>query len=310
MLKKIFWCLAMVTILVSGGCGTQQKPLDDGYYKMQNSEPDLTVYMHKTGKTEKMKLEKYIEGVVAGEMRNDWDINALAAQAIIARTFTLQAYEKGELTSQGTNASTDIREFQAYNAEAVNDRIQRAVEITRGKVAVYNGVPIMGWFHASAGGQTATAKEGLDYPYDNPPFIKSVASPDDLAPADIQNWSVAYSLYEFSQVLAKMSATVDRVEKVAIGKKGESGRAETIIINGSVEVSAPELRLALGSTNLKSMLLKNIEINDGKVIFSGSGYGHGVGMSQWGAQKLALAGKTPDEIVKHYFKDIEIEKRW
>ena len=120
-------------------------------------------------------------------------IGALAAQAIIARTFTLQALEKGQLTSKGTQALTDIEEFQAYNADAINDRVKQAVELTRGKVATYAGSPIIGWFHASAGGKTAMAKEGLAYKYDEPPYIQSVDSPDDLAPADVQNWQVAFS---------------------------------------------------------------------------------------------------------------------
>lgn len=300
----------MLCVFLLSGCGMEQTPKQDGSYKRQTNEPELSVYMHETGKTEKMKLETYLEGVVGGEMRNDWDLNALAAQAIIARTFTLQAYEKGNMTSQGTNASTDIKEFQAYNADAVNDRIKKAVEMTRGKVAVYQGVPIMGWFHASAGGRTATAAEGLDYKYEEPPFIRSVASPDELAPEDIRQWTAVYTNAEVIAALAEMEVSVNSVNKVRIGRKGNSGRAETIFINDDTEVSAPRLRLALGSTKLKSMLLDSLEMKDAKVTFRGRGYGHGVGLSQWGAQKLAQDGKSPEDIVKFYFKDIEIEKRW
>ncbi|MDF2566046.1 MAG: SpoIID/LytB domain protein, partial [Massilibacillus sp.] len=175
------------------GCDLNQSPMKEQQENKSNDntqliEPTLSVYMHETGETKQMKLEEYLAGVVAGEMKNDWQVEALAAQAIMARTFTLQALEKGQLTKEGTNASTDIKEFQAYNASAINDNIRNAVQMTRGKVVTYQSTPIMGWFNASAGGQTAMAKEGLDYKEEDPPFIQSVSSPDDMAPADVQSW--------------------------------------------------------------------------------------------------------------------------
>lgn len=308
-LRKMFLSAALALSLLLAGCGQEKQPEYQQYQK-QWSEPELSVYMHETGEIRQMKLEKYLEGVVAGEMKNDWEPNALAAQAILARTYTLQAFEKGKLTSKGTHASTDIEEFQAYNETAVNDQVRRAVAATRGEVAAYNGVPIIGWFHASAGGKTALAKEGLDYPYEEPPFIRSVDSPDELAPQDIKSWTAKYTREEVRAALTKMEAPVGVLESLEIAQKGPSGRAVTLRVNGQTEVSAPKLRLALGSTKLKSMLLEAIEVEGDSVVFRGSGYGHGVGMSQWGARKMAADGKSPEEIVQHYFKDVVIEKRW
>ena len=315
-MRKII-CLLMIGIVavIFAGCDLIQPPVKEDPNQttpenMQRVEPTLSVYMHETGETKQMKLEEYLEGVVAGEMKNDWEIEALAAQAIIARTFTLQAFEKGDLTREGTNASTDIKEFQAYNADAVNENVKKAVQMTRGKIATYQAVPIMGWFHASAGGQTAMAKEGLDYKYEEPPFIQSVVSPDDLAPADIQCWTATFPVKDVVEKLTELGQPVSTITSISIGNKGVSGRATTILFNGNIEVSAPKLRLALGSTILKSMLLESVEVVGNEVVFKGKGYGHGVGMSQWGAQKMATEGKTADEIVKYYFKDIKIEKRW
>lgn len=308
-LRKFFFCACLAACVALAGCGQERQPEGQRYQK-QWSEPELSVYMHETGEIRQMRLEKYLEGVVAGEMKNDWEPNALAAQAILARTYTLQAFEKGKLTSKGTHASTDIEEFQAYNEAAVNDRVRQAVAATRGEVAAYNGIPIIGWFHASAGGVTALAKEGLDYPYEEPPFIQSVESPDETAPPDIQNWSAVYTREEVRAALANMEAPVDALESLEIAQKGPSGRAVTLRVNGQTEVSAPKLRLALGSTKLKSMLLDAIALEGDNVVFRGSGYGHGVGMSQWGARKMAMDGKSPEEIVQHYFKNVVIEKRW
>jgi stage II sporulation protein D len=278
---------------------------------VQGKEPEITVYMHDTGQKKTMKMEDYIAGVVAGEMKADWPIEALAAQAIMARTFTVQAIEeKGGVPERGTQASTDIKEFQAYNDKEINDNVRRAVEMTRGLVATYQGKPINSWFHASAGGITAMAKEGLDYKKDEPPYIKSVQSPDDMAPADVKNWTVTFTKAEVMAVLAKQGKKVSSIDSFSIGDKGPSGRAQTFVINNDVRVSAPEMRLGLGSTELKSLLLDKVELQGESVAFTGKGYGHGVGMSQWGAHKMATEGKKPEEIVGYYFKDVTIEKRW
>ncbi|MPM96458.1 hypothetical protein SDC9_143621 [bioreactor metagenome] len=182
--------------------------------------------------------------------------------------------------------------------------------MTRGEIATYQGKAINSWFHASAGGITAMAKEGLDYKKEEPPYIKSVQSPDDLAPDDVKNWTVTFTKAEIMDVLAKQGQKVGSIDSFAIGNKGPSGRATTFVINNDISVSAPEMRLGLGSTELKSMLLDKVEVKGETVVFTGKGYGHGVGMSQWGANKMATEGKRPEDIVAHYFKDVIIEKRW
>lgn len=277
----------------------------------QGKEPDITVYMHETGEKKTMKMEDYIAGVVAGEMKPDWPVPALAAQAIIARTFTLEAIEtKGGVKERGTQASTDIKEFQAYSAKAVNDNIKKAVEMTRGMVAVSQGKLIKSWFHASAGGKTATAKEGLAYNDAEPPYIQSVESPDDLAPDDVKNWEVSFTKDEVIAALTKAGKKVSDISSLEISQKGPSGRATMFTVNGKEEVAAPPFRVAIDSTKLKSLLLNGVEVSEDQVTFSGKGYGHGVGMSQWGANKMATDGKKPEEIITHYFKGVQVEKRW
>ncbi|MEN6568313.1 MAG: SpoIID/LytB domain-containing protein [Veillonellales bacterium] len=317
------WYLFAVTILAIGmvvsGCSLfqspQKKPETAPPVPQQNTiqgaEPDITVYMHQTGEKKTMKMEEYIAGVVAGEMKSDWPVAALAAQAILARTFTIQAIEeKGGVPARGTQASTDIKEFQAYSAQDVNENVRKAVEMTRGMVITYQGKPIHAWFHASAGGITATAKEGLDFKEAEPPYIESVMSPDDAAPADVQNWTASFSKKEVMDVLAKQGHALSAIDSVEIGSKGPSGRAVTLVFNKNTQVSGPELRVGLGGSKLKSMLLDKVEVAGDQVVFTGKGYGHGVGMSQWGANKMAAMGKTPEEIIGNYFRNIVIEKRW
>lgn len=311
----------VIGVLLMSGCSLlktpqskpeqQTPPPANQKQAIQGNEPDITVFMHETGEKKTMKMEEYIAGVVAGEMKNDWPVEALAAQAILARTFTVQAIEeKGGVPARGTQASTDIKEFQAYDGKAVNDRVKKAIEMTRGMVATYQGKPIHAWFHASAGGITATAKEGLNFKDEEPPYIQSVASPDELAPSDVQNWTASFTKKEMMDVMTKMGKTAATIDSVEIGKKGPSGRATTLLINKTMEVSAPEVRVGLGSTKLKSMLLDKVEVSGDTIVFSGKGYGHGVGLSQWGANNLATKGKKPEEIIGQYFKDVTIEKRW
>ena len=95
-----------------------------------------------------------------------------------------------------------------------------------------------------------------------------------------------------------------------MAKRGPSGRATTIVINKTLSVPGPDFRVNIGGTKLKSMLLDGVEVSANGITFSGKGYGHGVGMSQWGANKLATQGKRPEEIVAYYYNGIVIEKRW
>ncbi|MCE5285503.1 MAG: SpoIID/LytB domain-containing protein [Pelosinus sp.] len=312
-LMALFFVVSLI------GCGMlntpQQKPEDTPPPVVpqanQGVEPDILVFMHQNGEKKTMKMEDYIAGVVAGEMKNNWPVEALAAQAILARTFTVQAIaDKGGVPERGTQASTDIKEFQAYDANAINDAVRQAVTMTRGMIIVYQGQPIHAWFHASAGGITATAKEGLNYKEMEPPYIVSVPSPDDGAPADVKNWTATFSKKQVVEASAKIGKTVTGVNTIALGQKGPSGRTQTLMINGNTEVAGPDFRVALDGTKLKSMLLDKVEISGDNVIFTGKGYGHGVGMSQWGAYQLAGAGKKSEEIIGHYFKNVTIEKRW
>ncbi|MBU2700678.1 stage II sporulation protein D [Sporomusaceae bacterium BoRhaA] len=275
------------------------------------AEPQISVYMHETGTTQSMMMEDYIAGVVAGEMKSDWPVEALAAQAILARTFTIEAIEtKGGVPERHTQASTDIKEFQAYSAKDITDNVKQAVAMTRGKIITYQGQPIHAWFHASAGGMTATAKEGLDYKDAEPPYIMAVPSPDDLAPADIKSWTAKVKKQDILAAMAKLGQTASSLDSIEVTQKGPSGRVTQFTVNKSIPVSGPELRVTVGGTLIKSMLLDKVEIVGDEVSFTGKGYGHGVGMSQWGAYSLAKSGKTANEIIAQYFKDVTIEQRY
>lgn len=273
-------------------------------------EPTLSLYDNKTGQRRDIKLEEYVAGVVAAEMEPKWPVNALAAQALLARTFTLEALESkgGTRALHGTDVSTNVEEFQAYDPTRINDNVRRAVQMTRGQVVTHNGKFIHAWFNAYAGPRTAMAKEGLAFKEPEPPYIKSVASPGiRYAPPEEKSWTVTFTRPEIVAALAKMNLKPGGGNTVSIAERGPTGRAVTLNVYGT-KVPGADFRVAIGSTRLKSILIDDITTSGDRVTFRGRGYGHGVGMCQWGAYALAKEGKSPQEIVRYFFKDVRVDR--
>lgn len=265
------------------------------------------IYLQK--KIEQMSLNDYLYGVLAGEMQNLWPDEALNAQAIIARTFLLEYLSSGKSSKyENADISTDVGEAQAYNAEDVNNKIRNAVDSTDGLIVVYNNELVKTWFHSCAGGITATAKEGLAHKEDLP-YIKSVESDDSEAPEEVQKWTETFTVDQLQAALADMEEDIGKFSTIQIGKKGPSGRCITLKF-GDSEISCVSLRMALSASKFRSTLLEELSYENSKLTVSGKGFGHGVGMSQWGAKKMAEDGKTSDEIINHYFNEVSIVSAW
>lgn len=273
--------------------------------------PLLQVYQVDEEKSQEMDIETYLLGVLAGEMKNDWPMEALKAQAILARTFVLKFCTEKESKYQNADISTDIEEAQAYDATGVNERIEQALGETRGLALSYQGTFPYAWFHAHSGGVTARAKEGLAYAQSEPGYTQSVAGREsDQAPADAKEWSASFTEDEVLTAAKKAGLSLSSsIREIAVAARGESGRATEIAINGK-RVSAPELRIALGSSRMRSTLLTSLKMEEGRIVMAGKGYGHGVGMPQWGAYAMAQEGMTAEEIVDYYFRDVTVEKLW
>ena len=315
MLKKsllIVFCAAIAASFC--GCMPAEKPsglpeIPARLRKNNDGVPMIDVYDKDRQKTESTDVETYVMGVVAGEMRSDWPIEALKAQAILARTFTMKFLS--DKTSRYPNAdiSTDIEEAQAYNAQDVNERVREAVNETRGTVMTYDGEFVNAWFHAYDGGKTELPSLALEYSED-PAYLRVADSPEsEDIPEDIRRWTAEFSADEVRRACAEAGTEVGSVQSVRIGRTGESGRAATLRINGR-EISAPSFRLRIGADRLKSTLIEQIEVDGDRIHFTGRGFGHGVGMSQWGAYAMAKEGKSAEAIVNHYFRGVELNRLW
>ncbi|MEW6663386.1 MAG: SpoIID/LytB domain-containing protein [Bacillota bacterium] len=308
-IRKKTWVLMLLLLIFafsSTGCPSPARR------PAVRQEPTISLFVHETGEIKKIKLEEYLQGVVAAEMDPTWHPNALAAQAILARTFTMKKIQEGGVKERGTDASTDVKEFQAYDPTRVNDQVREAVDRTRGEVALYRDNYINAWFFADGGGRTAaSAEEGLAFKKEPAPYIHSVEDPGfAITLPENKSWTARFPMEKVRQAIREATGQdPGAVSSASIVSRGPSGRATSIKI-GNVTLSAPALRLALGSTEMRSTLLEDLSVKNNMLVMKGKGYGHGVGMSQWGARALAEQGKSPEEIVQYFFKGIKIEKRW
>ena len=175
------------------------------------------------------------------------------------------------------------------------------------------------WFHAHAGGVTELAKVGLGWEGEEPAYTQvtdgrepeAVDGADAQALLDAQAWEATFTAEEFEAACAKSGVEImlDNDSQLSIAQRGASGRAEVVEGDGR-PVNAASLRIALGSTKMRSTLLTSLRIENSDVVMAGKGYGHGVGMSQWGAYAMASEGAKAADIVKHYFRNVEIVSLW
>lgn len=267
------------------------------------SNSDCKIYIKVSGSDSKLELEEYIVGVIAGEMPASFHIEALKAQAIAARTYALKTTNYGKQPIEPTVLNQvfydeDKRKENWKETFDQNEKkIREAVESTAGQVIFYNGELITAMFHSMSNGMTESAKNysGTDLPY-----LQSVVS------VDFQNSSnfVAtekFTLEQFNRLL-KGNWKLEQIKKVKT-KKNDTGRVETVTL-GNKTWSGKEFRELLGlrSTDFQIKVVNN------EIQIITEGYGHGVGMSQYGANAMASNGKNAYEILNHYYKNTEIEK--
>lgn len=316
-MKKIIFAMAaafLITILI---------PLlvlmKYGKYAPPHEEKGETVsvYIKNEDKVSEMEKSQYLKEVVAAEMPASFESEALKAQAVAARSYLearrnaykLSGYpeeHKGaEMCTDPTHCKAWIKEEkrrESWGLEADKnwDKIAKAVDETKGEVITYNGEVISAVFHSTSSGKTESSKDvwGGDRPY-----LVSVESPgDELSPKYKSEKEM--SLDEFKKI-AKDNIEGVNFEKGIVGNiaRSEAGGILTVEIGG-VAVKGTVFRKIydLRSTNAV------INIDGKRVKFDVTGFGHGVGMSQYGANYLAQQGKDYKEILKTYYKGVEIEK--
>ena len=282
----------------------------DGYIK---------VYDTRTQEVLKMPLEDYVKGVVAAEMPAEFHEEALKAQAVASRTYALERtkkYPAGHPDHPGAPLCTGVH-CQAYLSlqeleeahsskwvEQYWGKIEDAVDSAKNEVIYYDGELIEPLYHSTSGGMTEDSEDVFAVSY---PYLKSVLSPYEEGAPKLKSTST-FTVNEFIDKIKEnypeANITKDNMaEKIKVVERTESGRIKKLMIDGIV-IEGSKIRsiFNLNSTNFKITL--NLKTNT--VEIETTGYGHGVGMSQWGANGMAKQGKNYKEILCHYYQGVEI----
>ena len=288
------------------------KTIDYDYAKYST----IKLLLKETKKVEEVKLDEYVACVVSAEMPVSYDIEALKAQAIVARTYTIykittsKKHSDADICDKSTCCQAWISKenrLKKWDEEEANDnwnKIVQAVNDTVSKIITYEGKPINAFFHANSGGKTQTpfyVWGGTGYPY-----LQVVETAGEEKYKQYSS-EVKFSKEEFIKKVKKEHSDfeIDFKQKncIEIKERDKSDRVLTVKI-GNLNLSGVETRTLLG---LRSANF-TVEITENEILFKVIGYGHGVGMSQTGADALAKQGKTCEEIIKHFYTGVEISK--
>jgi stage II sporulation protein D len=272
---------------------------------------EVRIYLGSEEKIVTLNIEEYLIGVVAAEMSAANNIEALKAQALAAYTYAFRKQLQNNQTTNEYDLTDDSKSDQRYinqdarknkwgeKFEENESKIKQAITEVKNKLIVYNNEPILAVYHRISSGKTETAKNvwGSDYPY-----LQSENSVGDLLCPDFYS-EVSVTAEDFSKKLTDLGATGTGEFSKFIGKsnKSSAGTVLTIELCGK-SFSGVQIREAF---NLKSAAF-DLAFKDNNFIFSVSGDGHGVGMSQYGANYMAQQGSDYKEIILAYYRGSEI----
>jgi len=265
----------------------------------------VRVYDEDTGIISNVPIEEYVIGVVAGEMPIEFEIEALKAQAVAARSYVMIQMERNikkdydvvdtVMNQVYLNKEHLMTVWKNSYTENIN-KIKTAVLKTKGEYISYDGKVAEALFFSTSPGVTENSEDVFS---NKVPYLRSVESTwDEISPVYTTN--TTYTLEEFYNLL-----NLDYNEKLNIEviSQTSTGRIKKIKINDT-ELTGSYVCSKLGLRSTFFEILKE----DSKIIIKNKGYGHGVGMSQYGAQGMAKAGYRYQDILKHYYTDIEIKK--
>ncbi|KAB3526669.1 stage II sporulation protein D [Alkaliphilus serpentinus] len=308
----------LIPIFIITSCEIKIPIIDkDNPPALVESDLLLKVYNHKTNKIMELDLEEYIANVVAAEVPASFHIEALKAQAVAARTYAVWKQDKENANHPGASLCTSHTHCQEWlSKDELRERhgrlwmyqnwprVQEAVEATKGIIITYNLEPIEPLYHSTSGGKTENSEDVFASAV---PYLRSVSSPyEDRSPVLADQKKV--SSKEFINTLKNRRSHIKLQEKnlsnqIQIQERSSGGRITKIIV-GNEEFTGRELRemFQLRSADF------TVNVSGNTVIFHTKGYGHGVGMSQWGANGMAEEGYTYEEILTHYYQGVMLSQ--
>ncbi|MFZ2357211.1 MAG: SpoIID/LytB domain-containing protein [Candidatus Omnitrophota bacterium] len=249
-----------------------------------------------------IELQDYIKGILYHEASHYWPLEALKAQAVVCRTYAL--YQKQQSLSKDFDVTGDVYS-QVYGGKTSERfRTNKAVEETSGIVLMYKGKIFPAYFHATCAGHTEDASQlwNIDIP-----VLKGVVC-DFCRESPHFSWHEVLSLDEIEKKLKGSAYKLDNLIGIVIVNRNKSGRVASLkLITKKKDkiISAKDFRNIIGPNSIRSTNF-NITIVDRDAVFEGIGWGHGVGLCQWGAYFMAKNGTRYEEILKYYYPESEI----
>lgn len=333
-----FFCIAIIFVFVFWGISSdkvepkEKEPGVDKKIYAEDYVPDISkkdtskiirVKLTDENKIVEMTMDEYLKGVVPAEMPPDYEEEALKAQTIVARTYLCQkmqgnAHSDCDICDNPKhcqayysyeklmNAWERTKKYNKATRDKYYAKVEKCVEDTNGVVVTYNGKYIKAFFHANSGGTTESAS--AIWGEQDIPYLKSVKSEGEnlykYYETEVKLTKSALQMKINNSLSKQCNIDMESDNTVEILSHTESGRVKNVKIGGTI-YKATDLRTALG---IKSTNFNVMELDNGMILFKVKGYGHGVGLSQVGANYYAKQGKTYEEIIKHYYTGVNVEK--
>lgn len=303
-MKKLF--IVVLIIIVIPYVIVSRTFEDDNIEFHYVSNRMVRVKKEETGDIVSVPFEEYVKGVLAGEMPISFEKEALKAQAVAARSYVLKKMEDSKnneydvVDTVMNQVYLDDDYLKKVWKDDYNERMNKLKEViveTRGEYLTYNGSTVEAFFFSTSAGKTENSGEVF---MTQLPYLISVDSSWDAEVSPVFNDEESYSVYDFC---AKLNVPYKETIELEIIESTSTGRTKQIKINGTT-LKASDVRSLL---NLRSTYFEIIQ-EGSNIKIKTKGYGHGVGMSQYGALAMAKKGYTYDEILKYYYQGVEISK--
>lgn len=250
-------------------------------------------------------LEAYLMGLVNGEISSGWPMEAVKAQVVAARTYALYRMSR---SSGIYDLKTDTSD-QVYAGVASEDAMAaRAVKLTRGLALYYDGALVPAFYHSSCGGSTSDAYEvwGISHPS----LTGTRCGYCDDAPRS--SWEVSLPVPEVAKIIGKLFPGADGIMSLGVHRRTIDGRVTVLFTDtdgGRLLIDANDFRQAVGYVRLPSTRFK-LRQDGGRIVFTGRGFGHGVGLCQWGGRGMAMTGANFERILLKYYHGAEIRRAY
>lgn len=248
-------------------------------------------------------LEDYVQGILYHEASHYWPMEALKAQAIASRTYVV--YQAQENSAKDFDVTGDIYS-QVYGGKtSERERTNKAVKETAAKMIIFQGKVIPAYFHATCGGHTQDASRLWNinlFPLKGVPCDFCKGSPH-------YNWHYVARLDEIEEELADSGYKTGNIKDIAVLGKDNSGRITDLRIAAfkkELKISAKDFRNIIGPNVIRSTNF-NLSIVDKDAVFEGLGWGHGVGLCQWGAYFMSKQGYGYEKILKYYYPGTDVK---